>query len=134
MILSKRDGRFLVDGIPVEDLEPEQRGQLQAMLARLLEPIIPTAQSLESFGALADLFAGVDEFLGSGRGRQDPPAVARGLTVRGIRQAAAEARQQLDGQPTRALTAELLRTSPATLDRAMNELDMEPWPPGPPDD
>lgn len=62
------------------------------------------------------------------------PKIARGLTVRAIRAAAARVREDVDGTPPREKVAELLHTTVRTLARAMQDLGMESWPPGPPDD
>ncbi len=58
---------------------------------------------------------------------------ARGLSERQIRTAVQELRDRLDRAPTRELVAGHLRTSEATLKRAMRDLGLGPWPPGPPE-
>jgi hypothetical protein len=66
--------------------------------------------------------------------RDDPPAVARGLTDSAIRRAAAAEREATDGAPTREAVAGRLHTSVPTLKRAMKDLGMGHWPPPAPED
>jgi hypothetical protein len=58
---------------------------------------------------------------------------ARGFHEQQIRSAVQELRERLDKAPTRELVAGHLRTSEATLKRAMQDLGMGPWPPAPPE-
>ena len=66
--------------------------------------------------------------------RKEPEKQSRGLTPQKIKRAAADLRARLDRRPTRAeVAAELHETEP-TLYRAMKDLGMPRWPPGPPED
>lgn len=58
-----------------------------------------------------------------------PPGTARGLTRRAILAATAAERLDADGQPDRGKVAGRLHTSESTLKRAMEDLEMGPWPP-----
>jgi hypothetical protein len=59
---------------------------------------------------------------------------ARGFTDRQIRMSVARLRKKLDRKPTREEVASDLHTTVPTLRRAMQDLEMGPWPPPPPED
>jgi hypothetical protein len=66
--------------------------------------------------------------------RTHPERVVSGLTQSAIKRAAAAVRVRTDQRPSRPEVAAELHTSEATLYRAMRQLGMPKWPPGPPDD
>jgi hypothetical protein len=66
--------------------------------------------------------------------RKPPEKEAHGFTAQQIKRAAAAVRARLDRRPTRAEVAAELNDTEPTLYRAMKDLGMPRWPPGPPED
>jgi hypothetical protein len=68
------------------------------------------------------------------RAPRPPEPVSHGLTEREIRRATAQERIACEGLPRQPEVATRLNTSRSTLQRAMKDLKIGPWPPGPPED